>query len=259
MCFPGNCPKPGVWSLLLILLSTVTGLHGAESLESVQESARKWVDLRLETSRLEADWAWQKELLQSMEDTLGLKVRQLEEKEALLQARTASQSEQVEKSREQASQLRIELEEVEGHIQVIVEDLQNVRAFLPPSLSNSLELAYTSLNEPGLSLGEKMQLVVTVLNRCQQFNGMISYREEIVPTQDKEKVLSVIYWGLSHAYALDRKTGDTFLGKPAEEGWTWIPRPGMKSEVSRLISIFNEEIDPELVKAPVQVNPPKLW
>ena len=258
MCYPQKCFHLGKWSIFLILPGILpVNVSTADSLESVQDSARKWIEIRLETSQLESDWAWQKDLLQSMEQSLSFRVGELGDREALLLAQTATQREAVEQSREQVARLRADLAVLENDIGEVVQTLQDLRAFFPPSLSDSLELAFKSLEDPSLSLGERMQLVVTVLNRCQQFNDMISCREETIGkrAEGSQKVMSVIYWGLSHAYALDRSTGDTFLGQPGEAGWTWTPRDGIEPEVRKLIEVFNEETDPVLVKAPVRVIP----
>ncbi len=229
---------------------------GIEAMDSIHESARKWIDIRLETSQLQTDWLWQKNLLGSMQEALEFKVSQFEEREALLVAQMATEKQKVEQTREQVKQLREELATLEEHNQQMIEKLQSLKMFLPSTLSDSLELAFSSLSDPALSTGEKMQLVVTILNRCTQFNDKITYGEVIAPssTEEKEHVLCVLYWGLSHAYALDQETGDTYLGKPVEKGWNWIPSPGLESEVRRLIDIFNEESDPDLVKAPVHIN-----
>ena len=243
-----------VW--LIWMLGYSVPVQAVEDLETVQDTARKWIDLRLKTSELESDWAWQKDLLQSMQETLQFKIKQYQENEALLSAQIASETQKVEQTREQVDLLNKELAILEQHNQELIEKLLHIRKFLPPRLSDSLDLAYTSLSDPDCSTGEIMQLVVTVLNRCMQFNNRITYSEEIFNNESDSgmHVLTVLYWGLSHAYALDKATGKTYIGKPAKDGWQWIPDQDIGPEVDQLIAVFNEKIDPVLVKVPVQID-----
>ncbi len=241
--------------LLFLLLFQIQTAYPVDSLESVQETARKWIDLRLESSELESDWAWQKGLMESMRDTLLYRIEQSEQEKTLIIAQNVSRNAEAEQARERIAELEKELATLELHNEALIGKLQSLRDFLPPRLSDSLDLAYTSIADPDLSTGEKLQLLVTILNRCMQFNNRITYSEEIFNTDTgtQKHVVQVLYWGLSHAYALNRETSETYLGKPTERGWHWTPIAGMSPEIIRLIDVFKEAIDPELVSVPVQV------
>jgi hypothetical protein len=61
-----------------------------------------------------------------------------------------------------------------------------------------------------------MQLAMTVLNRCALFNRTVTCGDEVLTISGEQgaKSLEVIYWGLSHAYALDRAAGKAWYGAP---------------------------------------------
>jgi hypothetical protein len=229
---------------------------GDESLESVQTSARKWIDIRTETSRLRSDWAWQRDLLESTREALAFKVEQLEAQVALLEATTASAREKLEANNEELASLSAQLGVHEQHNQNVIQTLESLRPFMPPRLSESLDLAFNSLADPDLPPAERMQLVGTVLNRSFQFNNTITYSEEIVRTSDTDaaKVMSVLYWGLGQAYALDRNSGKAYVGRPGESDWIWSSIDGFENEINTLINVFNEQTDPVLVRIPVHIQ-----
>jgi hypothetical protein len=99
-----------------------------------------------------------------------------------------------------------------------------------------------------------MQYALTVLNRCAQFNRTITCGEEVVTVDGAAKSLEVIYWGLSHGYALDRSAGKAWLGTPSSGRWQWEPLDGAVREVTRLIDIYHDKADPEFVMVPARLS-----
>jgi hypothetical protein len=101
-----------------------------------------------------------------------------------------------------------------------------------------------------------MQFVTTILNRCAQFNKSITYGDEPVtpPGETDRRMLEVIYWGASHAYALDRAGGKAYFGSPGAQGWNWEPAPGADRSIAQLIAIYRDKADPEFVEVPAHVS-----
>jgi len=232
-------------------------LNGEDSLEAIQASALKWIDIRLETAQLQSDWSWQKDLLESTVDAIEFKVERLEAEEALLAAQTESDQVKLDESRQEVALLQSQLTEHGEHNQMLIGSLQALRPSLPPRLSDSLDLAFKSLSKTDLPSGERLQLIGTILNRCLQFNNTITYSEEIVPIngQATRKVMSVLYWGLGQAYALDRVKGEAYVGRPGTDSWEWTLAEKAGPEIQQLIDMFQERIDPVLVKTPIHINP----
>ena len=232
-------------------------LNGEDSLEALQASARKWIDIRLETAQLQSDWSWQKDLLESTMDAIEFKVERLEAEEALLAAQTESDQVKLNERRQEMALLQAQLTEHGEHSQELIGSLQALRPSLPPRLSDSLDLAFKSLSQTELPSGERMQLIGTILNRCLQFNNTITYSEEIIPIngQANRKVMSVLYWGLGQAYALDRVEGEAYVGRPGTDRWEWTLAEEAGPEIQQLIDMFQERVDPELVKTHIHIDP----
>ena len=103
-----------------------------------------------------------------------------------------------------------------------------------------------------------MQLLMTMLNRCALFNHTVTSGEEVLTIEGEPgtKSLEVIYWGLGHAYALDRAAGKAWYGSPGQKGWQWDPRPEAVKPVTRLVAIYNDKADPDFVAVPAWVSQP---
>jgi hypothetical protein len=119
-----------------------------------------------------------------------------------------------------------------------------------------LDLSYRSLGSSSKAVGERMQLAMTILNRCSLFNRTVTCGEEVL-TIDGEtgsRSLNVIYWGLSHGYALDSAAGKAWYGSPGPRGWQWEASPDAARSVARLIAIYNDKADPDFVSVPATLG-----
>jgi len=95
-----------------------------------------------------------------------------------------------------------------------------------------------------------------VLNRCAQFDRVVTAGEDVLTLEGESgaKSLDVIYWGLSHGYAIDRSTRKAWLGRPGAGGWRWEPAPDAYARVAHLLDIARDRADPAFVVVPAQVT-----
>ena len=240
-------------------LATLASLGRSEdSFESIEKVATEWAQTRKEAVRELEDWRWQKNFLESTRESLSRRQKTLEDRREYLLATSSRVRESFEELGRRNQDAMQVLEEAGGTIDAVCLELIRLRPWLPPRLSAALEYAYQSLQDPSRSLGERMQTVTSISNRCSQFNNAITYSEEVLTLMPGEepRYVSVLYWGLSHGYAVDSADGMSYLGSPVESGWTWKRRPDMADAVSRLLSIYHDEASPEFVAVPVQVTDP---
>jgi hypothetical protein len=244
-----------LWRILCVLLIP-TLCVAAESLDGVEKVATEWVKTRAETVRLETEWTSQRELLASTVAALEAHARQVEEKRDNLKAKTATDRGEIEEAQARNQASADALKAMDVRLRDLDARLDRLRPALPPRLSGGLEMAYRSLAKSDLTQGERMQLTMTVLDRCAEFNRTVSYGEEVL-TLDGEagpKSFEVIYWGLSHGYALDREAGEAWLGSPAKDGWSWEAQPQAAGHVAELIAIYNGKTDPRFVQVPAKLG-----
>ena len=229
---------------------------GPDPIETVGKAATEWVKTRAETVRLESDWTTQRELLESTVTALNERAGRLEEQRDNLQAKTAKDRSELEVLQTKNRAAADGLQAVGVRLKAVGDSLIQLRPSLPPRLSAALEMPYRSLAGSELGLAERMQLTMTVLNRCAQFNRIVTGGEEVL-TIDGEggaKSFEVIYWGLSHGYALDRAGGKAWYGSPGPQGWRWEACPNAARQVAELLAIYNDKAEPVFVAVPAKLG-----
>lgn len=242
----------------LLPLVTVSPCHaaGSEHVEAAQTLVTKWAKIRQETIRIESEWETEKDLLGAMTNALESRRQALEEQKRSLSGRGLGQRNQLAELAEKNTAAKAGLSQAERQVRELGDELLRHRALLPPRLSRGLEMAFRSLAAPEAPIAERSQHVATILNRCAQFNRSITTGEEpVVPADGSgEKLIEVVYWGLSCAYGHDRTTGMAYVGRPETDGWVWREKPGIADAVERLIGQARDEADPAFVELPVKVR-----
>jgi hypothetical protein len=230
-------------------------VFAADSIESVEKAATEWVKTRTETARLQSDWASQQELLASTVSALTERAQTIEEKRDNLKAKTAKDRDEIETARSKNQAMTEEIQAAEAHMKELRDQLVRLRPSLPPRLSEALQLPYRSLAAPDLTPSERMQATMTVLNRCIQFNRVITCSDEVLSIDGEPgaKSYEVIYWGLSHAYALDRAAGKVWLGSPGPKGWQWEAHAEAAPQVISLVAVFKDKAEPEFAPVPARL------
>jgi hypothetical protein len=252
-----NPLQPVRLAVAVLLCGLLASARAASPMDDVQKAATEWAKVRVETAKIETDWTWQQTLMQSTLDALQARVQQLEAKRTELVNRTAEERGDITEQTARRQAMKEAEAEAARHLVQLGDRLVRMRAWLPPRLSVALELPYRSLVAPDVSAGERMRQVMTILNRCAQFNRMVSTGEEMITRPDGEKrLMEVVYWGLSHSYALDRVGGAAYLGAPAEGGWAWTPLSGMAPQIARLLDASRDKAEPAFVVVPAQVSDP---
>ncbi len=248
-------PKCGHWLAACILVSGP--LFAADPIEAVGKTASEWVNTRAETVRIETDWARNRALLTGTLAGLKDRAERLQEQRDQLLANTAEQRDEQTDLNARLTLARDNLKATEAGLQTLTERVLRLRPQLPPRLSDALDLSYRSLAGNEASPSERMQLVMTVLNRCAQFNLSITHGDETLtlPGEAGPKSVEVIYWGLSHGYALDRVAGRVWLGTPSTGTWAWAPLDGAAEAVKELMAIRRDEADPRIVTVPARLKP----
>jgi len=242
-------------ALAAAALATATG-EGTDPVETLEKAAGDWVKVRAETGRIESEWSSQQRLLQSMVGALDDRADTAEAMRELLLAKTAKDRGDLSELDATIKTSEAGLKEIGAHLSAIDSQLPGLRPSLPPRLNDALELPFRSLASPDLTVGERMQLTMAVLGRCIEFNRTITCDSEVLTFAESEtpQLLEVIYWGLSHGYALDRARGKAWFGSPGPKGWQWEPIPEGARKVAQLIAVYRGESEPRFVEVPARLS-----
>jgi len=203
---------------------------------------------------MKSDWKWQKSVLENtqlaLQKQIEIKTKELEQ----FKSDHSSQIEELHMLEQEQSELKQVYSSSEQQVEEEILEFVSIKDRLPPRLNKALELSFASLVDRSLPLNDRFQILVSSMGRVSQFNHLISYSEEIVIMDGKPRLMAVLYWGLSHAYALDLSENEAFVGRPNDKQWAWTPSRKLKGNIQQMLSIFREETDPVFVDAPVTLN-----
>lgn len=221
---------------------------------AAQALVTQWAKIRHEQVRMESEWEGEKALLASTQAAMESRRQTLEDQKRTLLARArvrdGSQNELVAQNRAAEAGLK----RAEQELAEIADALQRLRPRLPPRLSRGLEMAFRSLAAADLPAAERSQHVAAILKRCELFDQVVTWGEEPWAEQGGgEKLIEVVYWGLSCAYGLDRPAGKAYVGRPDAERWIWQETPDIAPAVAELVAQARDQTDPAFVALPARI------
>ncbi len=223
------------------------------ALEKLQALSVEWVRLRSQTIREEETWRGEQRLLNGTVASLQLQVEALTHRSKAAASRRAENRQQLADLRQGQAALASELCDLDQAMQRLTKQISAFRPQLPPRLSDALELPFRSLGDPQVPLAERTQYIVSILTRCLQFDRKVTYAEEKITVPGGEvRLLQVLYWGLSHAYALDATNHRAYFGQPGDGAWNWTALTAGADAVEQLIAVRKERADPTFVMVPAR-------
>ncbi|MFP4283585.1 MAG: DUF3450 family protein [Opitutales bacterium] len=238
-------------------VAALTASPGA--LETARSTIQEWATAEKAISREAAEWEAQKTLLRDLIAVEAERIERLEGELATYETGLSASHEERAALLDQQEALQVHSAATERFLARIEGDLRDLRPRLPEPLQNDLAAIYARL--PGaaasttLSLGERMQTVVTLLGRVRQFDSRLTVTESIraLPGGMGEASVRTLYLGLAHAYYL--APGDAGIGRVGPEGWIWESRPEFADAIREaLLLAEGEALEPKFVDLPVTVE-----
>jgi len=231
-----------------------------EEIEATRAALSRWVETQEIISREKKDWQQAKEILLSRIDIVKKEIVQVEEK--LAQARTGEH--ESDKARSDVVSEIHAIKQTTGDLEVHVTELEGkVRKLytaLPESLREKVRPLYDRMpavkagETSKVSLAERFQNVLGILNEVGRLNSEISVVSEIRPLSDgKPSEVRTIYVGLGQAYFVSAR-GEAGIGRPTEDGWTWQPANQLAHQITQALEILQNKSGPKFVPLPVEIK-----
>jgi FtsZ-binding cell division protein ZapB len=249
-------PEPGAAT------SGTTSPNAAAPDASTPGAARalmaKWVETQQVIAKETRDWQQGKEILQSRIALVKSEIASLEEKlEALKHAGSDAGRKQAELEAEDRA-LRSSSEALGGWIGDLEARLRGLSGRLPDPLQAKLAPLFGRMpadpKNTKVSLAERCQNVVGILNEAGKFNNDITMVTEVRTLSDgKPTEVRVIYLGLAQAYFVSAG-GEAGVGRPAESGWTWETVHDLAPRVLQAVEVLQSKSSPKFVPLPVTIQ-----
>jgi hypothetical protein len=244
----------------LCLAATPQAQHGArEGIDEARAVLQKWVETRRILSQEARDWTLGREMLESRIELVQREIDSLRGKLNDAQSSIA----EADKKREEllldnqnakgfgesALAALLGLETRTTHLLARLPDPIRERV-RPLSQRFPREAAATKL-----SLAERFQNVVGVLNEVDKFQREISVNSEVHPLAGGGPAeVSALYIGIGQAYFVDAQANLACVGSSSEKGFSWSPAPQAAAATAKAIAILRNEAPAEFVPLPITID-----
>jgi chaperonin cofactor prefoldin len=246
-----------------LLLAGAAASHAQEpaqpNLQSSRDTVAKWVETQQILAREKKDWQDGKEILERRVELLESEIRSLETK---LEESRSTLGEADRRRYEVVSEgesLRVATAALAERVERLEGKVRTLLSRSPEPLRNRVAPLSQRLPAPGtattLSLGERYQNAIGVLNEVNKFQRDVTVASEIRTLSDGARVeVQALYLGLAQGYYVTADGSAAGVGVPTDEGWDWTQSNDLAPAVQQAISILQNESVPAYVPLPVTLR-----
>lgn len=204
-------------------------------MKASREALSRWVETQQILAKEKKDWQTGKEILQSRISLVKGEIADVEQK---TQEASTAGAESVQKkadiTREEAT-LKEAASAVAARTATLERDLRALMPRLPEPIKTKVEPLIARMpadpDHTSISVAERLQNVVGILNEVGKFNGEITLATEVRTLADgRPAEVRTVYVGLAQAYYVS-VGGEAGVGCFLDDGWTWESRKDLAGDV----------------------------
>ncbi|MBN1256989.1 MAG: DUF3450 family protein [Planctomycetes bacterium] len=219
----------------------------------------KWVETRRIISKEKQDWEVGKEILnerielvQREIDSLREKFEKAEESIAEADKKRAELNDENENLKESATSLETMVTALERQTRLLLKKLPDPICERVKPLSQRIP---DKPEETKLSLSERFQNVIGILNEVNKFNREITVTSEVRTLTDGSSAeVTALYIGIGQGYYVSGNSKVAGVGSASEEGWSWTEANAAAPQIAEAIAILKNEKVAAYVKLPVEIK-----
>ncbi len=248
-----------VLGLALAGVRAADGDSDRERLAAARDTLSKWVETQQVISKEKKDWELGKQVLEQRVSLLQGEIDALESRLQETRAQIGDAEDKRRELRREETQLSAAAEALALKIDALESKTHTLMRRLPDPILQRIEpLARRIPENPArteLSLSERFQNVIGVLNEVNKFNRDITVVSELRElSADRSAEVQTIYLGLAQAYYVSRNGEVAGVGRPTDDGWVWQPANELAPQVAEAIAILENKSVPAFVPLPVEVQ-----
>jgi hypothetical protein len=232
---------------------------GRGELDHARAVLEKWTETRRVISRERRDWALGRDLLAGR---IELVQREIESLRARIRDAEASIAEADRKRAELLAQnesLKATSSALLGTVAALETRTRDLLRRLPDPIRERVKpLSQRIPEDPAatkLSLSERFQNVVGVLNEVNRFHGEITVTSEVRTLPDGAAVeVTALYVGIAQGYYASANGKSGGVGAPAPDGWRWTPADSAAPAILAAVAMLQNERVAAFAHLPVQAK-----
>ena len=245
--------------LLVFHVSAETESTKGKSIEDTRTMIEKWVENQRIISKEKRDLKLSKEILseridlvQREIDSLRGKIGVAQESIAEADRKRADMIRENEKLKAASASLEDTLVALENRTKGLIKRLPDpIRDRVKP-LSQRLP---DENKKTKLSISERFQNVVGILNEVDKFNRDITLNTEVRTMQEGNSVeVRALYIGIGQGYYASSDGTIAGVGSSSDNGWQWASADGAAMQINDIIAILKNEKVASFIQVPVGVK-----
>ena len=231
----------------------------SDQVENTRTALEKWIETQRVISKEKHDLVLAREILTERIElvereisSLKSKIGQAEESIAEADKKRAEMIEDNEKLKVASDSLTSTLLSLEDRTKQILKRLPDpIRERVKP-LSQRLP---DEKKESKLSVAERFQNIVGILNEVDKFNREISVTSEVRTLKDGSSVeVTALYIGIGQAYYANANGNIAGIGTVSKKDWEWRQANEAASQIIDITSILKNEKVATFVQLPVEIE-----
>mgnify|MGYP006282916763 CR=1 FL=1 len=243
----------------LPFLSVRAAESNAAKIENTRTALERWVETQRIISKEKRDLELAKEILN---ERIELMEREIES----LRAKIDEAKKNIAETNKKRGELLAENDELKeasealGDVLVSLEERTNqLLRRLPDPIRERLKPLSQRLpqkkGETKLSISERFQNVVGILNEVDKFNGEITVASEIRTLPDGASAeVTALYLGVGEGYYVGANEKIAGVGSATNEGWVWKPASEYAARIAQVIAILKNEQAASFVQLPIEIQ-----
>jgi FtsZ-binding cell division protein ZapB len=227
--------------------------------DSVRAALEKWVETRRVISQEQRDWELGKEMLNERIDLVQQEIDSLKEKKSDAEKSIGEADKKREELVEQNEELKKASSALNETVLALEQNTQNLLKRLPDPIRERVkplsQRIPEDVEETKLSLAERFQNIIGILNEVNKFSREITLTSEVRSLPDGTSAeVTAMYVGIGQAYyaSSDGKIAGT--GTASADGWVWTADNSIADDISQAIAILKNEQVAAFVQLPVEIK-----
>lgn len=252
-----------IFVLICALASFFSGAVSADkssaNIEGTRSALEKWVETESVISREKRDFELAKEMLNERIELVKREIKSLQDKISEAEKSIA----EADKKRIKLVEENEKLKEATSSLNKIAGTLENRTKDLLRRLPNPIRETVQPLsqrlpadpNGTKLSLTERFQNIVGIINEINKFNSEITATSEVHTLKDGSSIeVTALYVGIGQGYYVNSHENIAGIGRPSVGGWIWEPADEAAGQISDAIAILKNEKPAFFVQLPVEIK-----
>jgi FtsZ-binding cell division protein ZapB len=248
-----------VFFALCSMSFAVPAAESQSGVDGVRAALEKWVETRKVISQEHRDWALGKEMLNERVDLVQQEIDSLQNKIAEAQESISDADKKRVELVEENDKLKAASDALSETVQTLENRTKTMLSRLPDPIRERIKPLSQRLPEDPknakLSLAERFQNVVGILNEVNKFNREITVTSEVRSLPDGTSAeVAALYVGVGQAYYAGANGKIAGIGTASIDGWIWTPTDDAAPQISQAIAILQNEQVASFVQLPVEIH-----